>query len=86
MLKICQAMIETMDLTQKNPPIIMCHSLVFKVIANSYKINELNLYKFLLSTTDEKFRAMKNSSKIDQMARFKIEPNIAKKIINLMQK
>lgn len=52
MLKISLLMIETMDLTQRSPPIFLCHSLVFKCLALEYNVSIAQLHKFLLSTSD----------------------------------
>lgn len=78
-------MVRTMDLTQKRPYINMCHSLLFTVLANCWKANPMHLSTFLLSITDEKFRSLKNSGKLDLLQKHKIETNFGKKLINFMQ-
>jgi hypothetical protein len=86
MLKISTLMIETMNLTQKTPPIYLCHSLIYKCLAIQHNISLVSIHKFLLSISDEKFHLMKNPMKSDYLARFGLEGNIAKKIINLMER
>lgn len=63
-------MIETMELTQKFPPAYLCHSLIYKFLAIAYNVPLINLYRFLLSTSDEKFISMKHPTKLEFMKKF----------------
>lgn len=84
-LKISELMIETMNLTQKNPPIYLCHSFIYKCLALECSIANININKFLLSTSDDKFRTMKNQSKMEYMNKFGLEGFIVRRLLNLMQ-
>lgn len=73
-----------MNLTQSQPTIYLCHSLIFRYLAKYYRLNEVNFYKFLLSVSDEKFKSWNNNGKIEYLKKFKIEGTAAKKICALL--
>jgi hypothetical protein len=78
-------MVKSLNLTQTHPTIYLCHSLIFRCLSKWYHIDEESLYKFLLSTSEEKFSTMSEASKLHDMKKFNIETNAAKKIIHLMK-
>ena len=86
MFQISLHMLDNFELTQNAPPILLCHSLIFRALCISFKISENSLYRFLVSTTDEKFRALKHSEKMESIKKFQIEANVAKQVIEMMQR
>jgi azurin len=47
-LKVCEAIILTLNLTQKKPPIVMSHSQIFSLLAEKYNISKDIMYGALL--------------------------------------
>lgn len=52
-LKISEAMTMTLHLTQRKPPIYMCHSHIYSLLVDKYKIQKNSFFGALLSITNE---------------------------------
>lgn len=63
-LKISTAIVLTLNLTQKKPPIFMAHSLIYKLLAMKYHIPTDILYHVLLSTNEDNFNCSSHAKKV----------------------
>lgn len=63
-LKVSEAIILTLNLTQKKPPIFLSHSLIFRLIAIKFNIPTDTLYTALLAITDDAFSCLSLAKRI----------------------